>query len=78
MRDDSKEPVYCGNLQLFCVTDLAILVGSVGCHEDNKVWIPKSQILASDIPYDEDEDDVILSIGYLQLPRWIAEQKGLY
>lgn len=70
-----REPVYVGQMVLYCVTDLAIQVGPPKCKEHQRVWLPLSQILSTDLDYLSDES--LYSEGYVEIPRWLAENEGL-
>ena len=72
---DSKEPVVIDDQTLYCVTDKAILVGPAEAADDQKTWIPTSQIFDTDLDYESDES--LYTEGYVSIPKWLAEEKGL-
>lgn len=78
--DEGKEEVVVDGLMLYLVTgsslgDGAVLVGPPDCDEREKVWVPKSQILDSDLDYLSDEG--LYTEGYITIPRWLAEDRRL-
>lgn len=67
--------VTVSNIQLYGFTDKAILIGKpkllkASIHDKHKAWIPLSFIDSRDI-YDIDD------IGYIEIPKWVAEQNDL-
>lgn len=54
------------DVEVVAVTQMAFQVLDL---DDNKVWIPKSQI--DDYEGEDDRPDVIF------IPQWLAEEKGL-
>lgn len=70
-----KDPFDVHDVTLFVVTDKAIQIGPKDSDDDDeKQWIPKSQILGSDIDYDA--EDALYSHGYVTIPYWLAKEKG--
>ena len=70
-----NEIVCCADLELYAETEKAILVGTSGLHDtarDNarKVWIPSSMVDSTDL-------DGVGSIGYIEIPKWLAEKNDL-
>jgi hypothetical protein len=73
--NDGKDPIVIEEMTLYVVTDKAILVGPPECEDHEKHWIPQSQIYDTDLDYESDE--ALYTEGYVSIPRWLAEEKGL-
>ena len=70
-----KEPVVIDEVVLYVVTDKAIQIGPAEARDDEKTWIPVSQIFDTDLDYEA--EDALYSEGYVSIPKWLAEAKGL-
>lgn len=72
-----RDIVIIENLFLVHSTDKAYLVRD---DDDKEIWIPKSQV--SHISFGEDIDpgndgEILKEIIELEIPKWLAEDKGL-
>ena len=73
---EPNDPFDLNDVVLFCMTDKALQLGREGCLEEERFWIPTSQILYTDFDYLEDED-CLYTKGTVHIPTWLAEKKGL-
>jgi len=69
-----NELVTIADIELYSETDKAILIGPPGLRADyrdnlRKVWIPLSMIDTTDL-------DGVGSIGYIEIPEWLADKKA--
>lgn len=74
---DEDETVIVENLFLITSTDKAYLVRTI---EDEEVWIPKSQVLNINFGkeiFDDEKGANIKEIDSIEIPVWLAEDKGL-
>ncbi len=63
----SKRDIHTFKMKIHHETDAAILMSDTG-DEDDAVWLPKSQI-----EYEDRVDGYVL----VEVPEWLAEDKGL-
>lgn len=64
-----NEPVELYVEEVLAETELALLCDCEGADEDG-VWLPRSQLLESEV-------DTVGDFGYVEIPRWLAEEKEL-
>lgn len=64
------------DLTLLHSTDKAYLVRTV---DDEEIWIPKSLVEYIDLgdSFDDDEGRRCCEINVLEIPEWLADDKGL-
>ena len=65
----NNEPVEVFVEKVLAETDKALLCLCDGGDEEG-VWLPRSQLLESEI-------DTVDDTGYVEIPQWLAEEKEL-